>query len=991
MPNGYPSRILHIISHTHWDREWYLTFQQFRLKLVHLVDGLLARLAAESGFRHFMLDGQTIVLEDYLDIRPEAEAQIRKYVRSGRLLIGPWYILPDMFLVGPEAHIRNLLQGERTARRFGPKMQVGYLPDPFGQPGQIPQILRGFGIHTACAWRGLADQPAEFWWQSPDGSRVLMAYLRDSYSNGAGLAIDQPEIFTQQLASAQASLVAHSAVNDHLIMLGTDHMEPPADTVAAIQYANRHLPGTRVLHSTLPKYIQAIEKRLRHLDLPVIHGELRACSRSQLLPGVLSSRMWIKQRNQASEGLLECWAEPFSTFVTFMTEGLTRSGTHLPLPGQPTSQLEQPAEVIRYAWRLLMENHPHDSICGCSIDQVHAEMQPRFDQVDQVGEEITRQSLAAIAARVDTQRGEAIAAILVFNACNTTNNGPVSAELNLPPEVERFEIRDQSGEVIPYHIEGREGRQVINLLLDRQGLEEGLAMVHDGLIAGMGVQAMHFTRQRDQVEVRLSLNENGRADLCAWRTGIEQGQVYLEDTTITHFHVIARTTGGSQASFMAIDLPPRGWRTFWIYPLPVLPEAAAVKLNPVVRLALPLGMRLADSRLGTWLVNRMQPAPKVRPPYVIENAFLRVEANPQDGTLTLTDLHNGQVYPGLNCFEDGGEAGDSYNYSPPAHDSFQTARLEAVRIQRDPLAQTMELDQVLDVPVALTPDRASRSQQTVRLSLHTRACLYAGVSRLDLTTTVENTAQDHRLRVHFPVPFKAAQAQVDSHFEVLNRSLELPNRSPDWVEEPRPEFPQRLFTSLTDGNRGLLLANRGLPEVAVLPTPEGNSEIALTLLRCVGWLSRDDLSTRDGHAGPQKPIPEAQMPGTWTFTYALVPHAGDWREAQPLAESFAIPLRAVTAPCYRGDLPPNGYILACTPPEFQITAIKTCEDGQGWLARGVNLKAEPVEVALQPWGRFGRAVRTNLAEEALEELTVEADGSVRFEAGGHQVVSVRFL
>lgn len=192
-------KTIHVICHTHWDREWYLTFQQFRLRLVHLVDGLLDILAEDRNYKHFMLDGQTIMLGDYLIMRPEAEDTIMEHVRNGRILIGPWHILPDMFLVSPEAHIRNLLAGDREARKFGQKMIIGYMPDSFGHIGQMPQILRGFGIDNACLWRGLNDQPAEFWWQSPDGSRVLLMYLRDSYSNGAGLNAENPAQFTEQI------------------------------------------------------------------------------------------------------------------------------------------------------------------------------------------------------------------------------------------------------------------------------------------------------------------------------------------------------------------------------------------------------------------------------------------------------------------------------------------------------------------------------------------------------------------------------------------------------------------------------------------------------------------------------------------------------------------------------------------------------------------------------------------------------------------------
>jgi mannosylglycerate hydrolase len=368
-------KTVHIISHTHWDREWYQSFQQFRLRLVHLVDGVLDLLKHDLEFKFFMLDGQTIVLEDYLQMRPEREEELRQYVKRGRIIIGPWHILPDIFLVSPEAHIRNLLQGDRTARRFGDKMMVGYMPDSFGHIGQMPQILRGFNIASASLWRGVDDQPAEFWWQSPDGSRVLMAYLRDSYSNGSSLPAHDLPGFATLLEQQANSLASHSTGDDLLIMYGTDHMEPPLKTAEAITYASEMLRDMKVIHSTLPQFIQALKSSIDEEKLPTIIGELRACSRSPLLPNVLSTRMWIKQRNRASETLIEKWAEPFSTFAEL-------SGNE-----SQVARLQHPSSIIRQTWRMLMENHPHDSICGCSIDQVHDEMKIRFDQVDQVGED----------------------------------------------------------------------------------------------------------------------------------------------------------------------------------------------------------------------------------------------------------------------------------------------------------------------------------------------------------------------------------------------------------------------------------------------------------------------------------------------------------------------------------------------------------------------------------------------------------------------------
>ena len=165
---------LHVVSHTHWDREWYLTFQQFRFRLTRLVEALLEILGSDPGYRHFTLDGQAAVLEDVVDVRPDLEEPLRRHVREGRILIGPWFVLPDEFLVSPEALVRNLLLGDRICRAWGAKMDVGYLPDPFGHISQLPQLLRGFGIETAVFARGAGDMPVEFRWAAPDGTPVLV-------------------------------------------------------------------------------------------------------------------------------------------------------------------------------------------------------------------------------------------------------------------------------------------------------------------------------------------------------------------------------------------------------------------------------------------------------------------------------------------------------------------------------------------------------------------------------------------------------------------------------------------------------------------------------------------------------------------------------------------------------------------------------------------------------------------------------------------------
>src|SRR3989337_2415308 len=178
-----PSRIFVVVPHTHWDREWYLPFEAFRARLVRMMDALLELLDRDPEYKHFVLDGQTIPLDDYLEIRPERRPDIERLVKAGRLLIGPGYVLPDEFLIGGESPIRNLQSGIRSAKAYGGAMMVGYSPDAFGHTAHLPAILRGFGIGTVAIWRGVGREAttSEFRWTSPDGSEVLVLHFPYGY------------------------------------------------------------------------------------------------------------------------------------------------------------------------------------------------------------------------------------------------------------------------------------------------------------------------------------------------------------------------------------------------------------------------------------------------------------------------------------------------------------------------------------------------------------------------------------------------------------------------------------------------------------------------------------------------------------------------------------------------------------------------------------------------------------------------------------------
>ncbi len=954
---------LHLISHTHWDREWYRTFQQFRLRLVGLIDGLLHLLDTDRAFKHFMLDGQAIVLEDYLQMRPENEEKLRRYIRDGRILIGPWYILPDEFLVSPEATIRNLLEGERVCRRFGPKMRVGYIPDPFGHIGQMPQILQGFDIHTACVQRGLSDERCEFWWQAPDGSRVFMAYLRDGYGNAAGLPTSDPPRFIAEVKRLRDSLLPHSLSGKHLLLMhGTDHMQPPPDTARAIAAARGKLDGDELIHSTLPDYLTAVQASLRRETLPVVAGELRSPKRSHLLPGVLSTRMWIKQRNRACENLLEKWAEPFSTFASLQNFSAF-----------------QPANVLREAWRLLLQCHPHDSICGCSIDQVHDEMKPRFDQVEQIGEEITRQSLDLIARQINTTAPQSSinnpqSAILVFNPLSFPRSEVVTVEVESPGP---FDLLDENGSPLPYQTEGLGGRELVHAEMSAAELGSLYGNVRDGRVMGLSLLGIEIERRGETVHLTARVSETRPPDLAAWERALSEIEALLADPTVRTFRVRALAADKIRFTFTAPEIPGLGWRTFFLVPRPSA-EAAPVRLPALARLLLPL------AKLP--FVQKLAARPRrARPPYRIENEFFTVAAE-KDGTLTLTDKATGSVYRGLNRFVDGGDCGDEYNYAPPLADRLVTPRLRRVTLERGRLRQTLTLDLDLPTPAALAPDRQSRSKEIALTRITCHVTLSGGVPRVDIRTVVENAARDHRLRVHFPAPFAVEKAEHDGHFEIVERRVGVPPYDETWVEQPRPEVPQRAFTSISDGANRLTVANRGLPEVEVTAA----SEICLTLLRCVGWLSRDDFSTRRGHAGPFLETPGAQMLGEWHFDYSVIV-SRDKIPTYQQACAFETPLRAVFTDLHAGRLPPSGSFVEVTSAEFLVSAVKESEDGRGWLVRGYNLSDQEINVSLRPWRPFRSAERVNLAEQKAAALRPAADSSVELTVRPHGIETVLFV
>jgi alpha-mannosidase len=384
--------------------------------------------------------------------------------------------------------------------------------------------------------------------------------------------------------------------------------------------------------------------------------------------------------------------------------------------------------------------------------------------------------------------------------------------------------------------------------------------------------------------------------------------------------------------------------------------------------------------------------PQPQPARAIENEYLRVEADPTDGTLTLTDKATGVTLRGLNCFVDGGDAGDEYNYSPPDQDELvdRPSRPPEIRLLEDgPARWTLEIALEYSLPRALAfDDHRGRSPERAPCRIVSRASLYPGVPRLDFETEVDNQAGDHRLRAHFPAGLHTDVSRAEQHFGVVRRPIAVEEHDATWAEVPQGTYAQKAFVDVNDGRRGLMLANRGLPEYEILDGPDGVT-IALTLLRCVGWLSRSWMRTRPVQAGPLIPTPGAQERGCHLFHYSLIPHEGGWEAAFSQAHRFAVPPQAVFVAGGKGQLPPMGSLLSARPESFVLSALKETEDGQGLIVRMYNTADQTAEGEVRLEFAWQVVERTNLNEEPLGQAEVR-DGWVRLALRPNEIATLRF-
>ncbi|MCM3256480.1 alpha-mannosidase [Paenibacillus lautus] len=699
------SRKAHIISHTHWDREWYLPYEKHHVRLIELMDSLLETMEKDSEYRSFFLDGQTIIIEDYLQVRPEKKEQLEKLITDGRIIIGPWYILQDAYLTSSEANVRNMQIGHQDAKRYGTVAKIGYFPDTFGLTGQIPQLMLQSGIDNAFFGRGVKPTGfnntvsdsgyessfSELMWEGPDGSKVLGILFANWYSNGNEVPVDEAEakaFWDRKLADAEK----YASTPELLYMNGCDHQPIQTDLPEGIRTAKKLYPDTEFIHSNFDDYLKAVREKLPQ-DLSSVKGELRSQRTDGwgTLVNTASARVYLKQMNQRGQTLLEKVAEPLASYASLLGK-------------------EYPHHLFTYAWKTLMQNHPHDSICGCSVDEVHREMVTRFEKSAHVAENIVDDSVRVIADAVDTtgfeQWGTDPLPLVVFNTTGWERSGTVSIEL----DAKRLYFRE-------------------------------------------GYSLEETSRRMKEVDLsgRVLVNAEGQAVPCTVEDlGLQFGYD-LPDDRFRQPYMCRRV----RLTFEASDIPAMGLTAYAWVKSEVKPAETGSLISQSNVLENDL-IKVEIQADGSFFLTDKKNGQVYRDLGVYENTGdigNEYMYKQPDGEIPLTTK-------GLTA------------EITVLEDTPYRASVEIVHNWSIPAMADSKLDEEQHELVYYPNRKAQRSSEMVPMRIRTVVSLNRSGKGVEIEATLDNQAKDHRVRALFPTDLEASSHYVDSMFEVAKRDNE---------------------------------------------------------------------------------------------------------------------------------------------------------------------------------------------------------------------------
>ncbi|HAP7630206.1 TPA: alpha-mannosidase [Enterococcus faecium] len=692
---------VYIISHSHWDREWYMAYEQHHMRLIELIDDLLELFEVDPSFNSFHLDGQTIILDDYLQVRPEKRQAIQQAINEGKLRIGPFYILQDDFLISSESNVRNMLIGMEESRKWGTPVMLGYFPDTFGNMGQTPQLMKQAGISAAAFGRGVkpigfdnqvleaenySSQYSEMWWKGPDQTAIFGLLFANWYSNGNEIPVEKEAalaFWKQKLADAEQ----YASTNHLLMMNGVDHQPVQKDISKAIHLANELFPDYEFIHSNFTDYLEAVQKDVPE-DLGSVEGELTSQETDgwYTLANTASARVYLKQWNTKVQRQLENITEPLATMAYEV------SGNY-------------PHDQLDYAWKTLMQNHPHDSICGCSVDSVHREMIPRFEKADEVGKYLAQDSLEQLTAAIDTTGFPKDSfPFVIVNTAGMDKTG--EAEITIELERKRFaegipEQLYQELENLPkrkYHVETKSGA-TIPAILSEETVQFGYDLPKDRF------RVPYMARM---LKVTLPLE----------------------------------------------NMPAFSWETFALVEGEAKAEEKETMIHQSGRIIENGPLHLTIEKNGTITMEDRKNKRKLNNLHIFED---------------IGDIGNEYIFKQPFCDQPILSSNKENSEVKVLVDTPEIAKISILQEMEIPVSADERLEKEQQMVVEFRYRKAERSKEKRILQIKTIMTIRKDSKKIDFETTLDNQMKDHRLRVLFSTKLHVEHHEADSIFEVVKR------------------------------------------------------------------------------------------------------------------------------------------------------------------------------------------------------------------------------
>ncbi|MBK4815095.1 alpha-mannosidase [Enterococcus faecium] len=678
-----------------------MAYEQHHMRLIELIDDLLELFEVDPSFNSFHLDGQTIILDDYLQVRPEKRQAIQQAINEGKLRIGPFYILQDDFLISSESNVRNMLIGMEESRKWGTPVMLGYFPDTFGNMGQTPQLMKQAGISAAAFGRGVkpigfdnqvleaenySSQYSEMWWKGPDQTAIFGLLFANWYSNGNEIPVEKEAalaFWKQKLADAEQ----YASTNHLLMMNGVDHQPVQKDISKAIHLANELFPDYEFIHSNFTDYLEAVQKDVPE-DLGSVEGELTSQETDgwYTLANTASARVYLKQWNTKVQRQLENITEPLATMAYEV------SGNY-------------PHDQLDYAWKTLMQNHPHDSICGCSVDSVHREMIPRFEKADEVGKYLAQDSLEQLTAAIDTTGFPKDSfPFVIVNTAGMDKTG--EAEITIELERKRFaegipEQLYQELENLPkrkYHVETKSGA-TIPAILSEETVQFGYDLPKDRF------RVPYMARM---IKVTLPLE----------------------------------------------NMPAFSWETFALVEGEAKAEEKETMIHQSGRIIENGPLHLTIEKNGTITMEDRKNKRKLNNLHIFED---------------IGDIGNEYIFKQPFCDQPILSSNKENSEVKVLVDTPEIAKISILQEMEIPVSADERLEKEQQMVVEFRYRKAERSKEKRILQIKTIMTIRKDSKKIDFETTLDNQMKDHRLRVLFPTKLHVEHHEADSIFEVVKR------------------------------------------------------------------------------------------------------------------------------------------------------------------------------------------------------------------------------